>query len=132
MKPNLQGALGPMEVITVDRPKSTTVNPVDRERKWLGLVAQAFAKAGLTHKAAAYAMDIDTGQLSAQLSGVPSKHLSFRKLGLLGPDFWQEMVDLICEFHELPARGASPQDIEDMRIGRAYRELQSLTLRSQR
>src|ERR687895_551846 len=80
MSRSVQPSLGPMEVTPVDPGRSTTVNEVDREREWLGLVPRAFGKSGLTHKAAAAELEIDRGQLAAQLAGVPNKHLSFRRM----------------------------------------------------
>jgi hypothetical protein len=111
------------EVRAVDRPQSTTVNAVDRTMEWLGLVARAFGRSGLTHKAAAITMEIDPAQLSAQLAGVPQKHLSFGRLSKLGPDFWREMVELICEFHGIEPPGMTSDDMEALRIGKAQIEL---------
>ena len=130
-----QRSLGPMEVRAVDGPRSTSVKSVDpgqltptnavdrdRERHWLSLVVRAFAKAGLTHKAAAITMETDAGLLSAQLSGVPNKHLSFRKMHRLGPEFWRELILLILDFHQITV-GASQRDQDDAAIGRAIREV---------
>jgi len=131
MRTSVQLGLGAMEVRPADRQRSTAVNrldgasptavtDVDREREWLGLVGRAFGKSGLTHKAAAITMETDAGQLSAQLAGAPHKHLSFRKMVKLGPDFWLEMILLIVEFYELSLAGTE-RDRRDLETGRALR-----------
>jgi hypothetical protein len=135
MASSRQQTLGPMEVRSPDRARSTAVKSIDpaestsvdsvdrgRELQWLGLVARAFGRCGLTHKAAAITMDTDAGLLSAQLSGVPNKHLSFRRMHALPPEFWRELILLILDFHEI-AVGASQRDQDDAAIGRAIREV---------
>lgn len=121
MKSMLQRALGPMEVIAVDGAPSTTVNGVDRGREWLGLVARALGKAGVSHKAAAADLEIDPGLFSAQLSGAEGKHLSFGRMRNLPPAFWRELIVLVADFHEIPI-GGTQQDTEDAAIGRLVRE----------
>ena len=128
MPRTLQPTLGPMEVIavdqaqsTVDQARSTTVNTVDRERDWLALVPRALGKAGVSHKAAASDLEIDRGLLSAQLSGAPNKHLSWRRMWKLSPEFWAEIIPLICDFHGITINGTR-QDAEDAAIGRLVRE----------
>jgi hypothetical protein len=44
--------------------------------------------------------------------------------------FWQEIVDKICLFHDLPPRGTTAQDLEYIRIGKAFVELQQQAQRS--
>jgi hypothetical protein len=114
-----QGALGPLEVIPVDGPTSTTVK--NRDREWLGLISRAFGRAGISHKAAAAEMEIDPGLLSAQLSGAPGKHLSWLRLGKLPPEFWQEVILLMCEYHEITI-GQTVQERTDMEVGKLFRE----------
>lgn len=121
MSGSIQRALGPMEVIAVDGAPSTTVNAVDRGREWLGLVARALGKAGVSHKAAAADLAIDPGLFSAQLAGAEGKHLSFGRMRNLSPAFWRELIVLIADFHGLPL-GSTQQDVEDAAIGRLVRE----------
>ena len=122
MRRSLQGTFGPMEVRPLDDGPSTDVNEVDRRREWLGLVPLALGKAGISQKAAAVDMDgIDPGLLSAQLAGVPGKHLSWTRMGGLPPAFWRELILLILDFHAITI-GASQQDVDDAHIGRLVRE----------
>lgn len=86
-------------------------------------------RAGLSAKAMAGTMGVTEQQLSDQLNGRANYHLSFWRMQALGPDFWRELVELICEFHGISV-GLSAQDEEDRRIGKAYRELQQQVLRS--
>lgn len=109
------------EVTSLDdrsQPKSTGI---DREREWLGLVAIAFGRSGLTHKAAAAELEMDPGLLSRQLSGVANAHLSFRRMWKLPPEFWQAMAVAIAEFYGMPS-GMAQQDAEDIAVGRMFRE----------
>jgi hypothetical protein len=131
MRPSLQINLPVTEVESVNRDRLTTVDEINREREWLAGFVAARNKAGLSQQAAAFALGgISVQLLSAQENGVENKHLSFRRMWRLGPDFWAEMVELILKFHGLAAPGLSPQDEEDRRIGRAYRELQQQVARS--
>jgi hypothetical protein len=122
MRKRIQRTLGPMEVIAVDGGPSTTVNGVDRSAEWRGLVPRALGKAGVSHKAAAVDMAIDPGLLSAQLSGVPGKHLSWLRMGSLPPAFWRELIVLIAEFHDITI-GTTPRDTADAAVGRLVREI---------
>lgn len=119
---SVQRPLPAMEIIAVDARPSTTVNERDHARDWLGLVVRAFGKSGLTHKAAAAEMELDPGLLSAQLSGVPGKHLSWLRLGKLPASFWQELLVLVAEYHRLTI-GQSVQERTDQELGRGLREL---------
>lgn len=132
MSATVQRALGPMEVISVegvasptvtkvDGTPSSTVTKVDRSRDWLQLVSRALGKSGLSHKAAAAEMDIDRGLLSAQLTGVPGKHLSWSRMGALPPEFWRELILLVLDFHDITI-GTTQKDAEDAAIGRLVRE----------
>lgn len=109
------------EVSVVDLAQSTTVNSVDREREWLGLVPRAFGRSGLTHKRAAAELEMDPALLSRQLAGAQNAHLSFRKMWKLPPEFWRELIVLLAEFHEITL-GGTQQDAEDAAIGRLMRE----------
>jgi hypothetical protein len=108
-----------MEVRPLDGAPSTTVKRNDRD--WLGLVTRAFGRAGISHKVAAAEMEIDPGLLSAQLSGAPGKHLSWLRMGKLPPEFWQELLTLLCEYHEI-CIGQSIQERTDAEIGKLIRE----------
>lgn len=123
MTRTVQIALPPMEVKGVDSAVPTTANAVDTERRWLRLVPAALGKIGLNHDGARRTMDVDAGVFSAQLNAAPNRHLSFRKMVHLGPEFWAEMIDLILDFHGLTPRGLSAQDAEDMKLGRMFRQM---------
>lgn len=126
MSKSLQVALPPM---AVERVRSTSQPPTDSLRRWRELVTRALSKAELTRKSAASEMGISEQQLSDQLNGRENYHLSFWRMFHLPRSFWVELVDLICEFHDIPARGATAQDLEYMRIGKAYVELQQQVAR---
>ena len=116
MTRTVQQNLPPMEVQTLDRPRSSAVQPMDR---WSELPGIALGRAGISRKAAAVDMALDPSLLSAQLAG--KKHLSWLRLGSLPPAFWQELILLIIEFHGLTV-GGTRQDQEDCAIGRLVRE----------
>lgn len=131
-----QRNLPPMEVEPINRRQPQRVEEInqlhqEREREWLRRFVAARTRAGITQQQAAGAMGgISVQLLSAQETGVDGKHLSFRRMWNLGPEFWSEMIDHILEFHGLSSPGLSPQDEEDRRIGKAYRELQHQVARS--
>lgn len=50
-------------------------------------------------KAAAITMGIDAGQLKNQLKG--EGHLSARRLGLMGRDFWEALIDELRAFYQM-------------------------------
>lgn len=128
-----QQTLGPMEVQRVgaavsttvnkvDSLQSTTDNKVDRDMEWVGLASRALGKSGYTQKTAGGALDVDKSLLSAQLNCAPNRHLSFRKMWRLGPEFWRELILLILEFHDITI-GSTQQDQEDAAVGRLVREV---------
>jgi hypothetical protein len=123
MDTSKQLRMPPMEVKAVGRPVPTADNSVDTERSWLRLVSRALGKCHRNQEDARRTMDVDPGTFSAQLNCVPNRHLSFRKMVHLGPDFWREMVELICEFHGLQPPGMTADDMEALRIGKAQIEL---------
>jgi len=92
-------------------------------RTWQENVRRAMGRAGLSAKAMAAEMGTSESQLSDQLHGRPNCHLSLWRMFNLPPEFWQEMVILILDFHGLSAPGLSAVDQEDMRIGRLMREI---------
>ena len=64
-------------------------------------------------------MGLSQANLSRQLAGV--EHLSFWRMFSLPREFWQELVPLIIEFHDLQISMAN-QDRRDMECGRSIRE----------
>lgn len=73
-----------------------TVNSVDDA--WILPLVQRAVERTIGHKAAAISAGMDKGQWSRQLSG--DGHLSVRRLGLLGEDFWLALMDeLRAHFH---------------------------------
>jgi hypothetical protein len=98
------------------------VNEVDRDREWLALFPLAVAKAGLSMTQAAGKMLIGLPQLSTQCSPEEDKHLSFRRMRRLPPEFWRELILLIVDFHDITI-GSSQQDADDAAIGRLVREV---------
>jgi hypothetical protein len=87
-------------------------------------------RANLSSKVMAAEMGISESQLSDQLNGRMNCHLSLWRMFSLPPEFWQEMVDLICEFHNLPPRGLTAQDEEYRRIGKAFCDVHAMAQRS--
>lgn len=130
MPRSVQLNLPATEVEHLNRERLTTVDELNRERDWLAMVATSRSRIGMKQQTAAAAMGGISVQLySAQETGAEGKHLSFRRMWALGPEFWREMLDLICEFHGISV-GLSAQDEEDRRIGRAFREVQAMVQRS--
>lgn len=119
MQKHSQQYLPPMEVESLRTPVRSGA---DSLRTWRELVRRALGKAGISSKTAAGEMGITEQQLSDQLNGRERYHLSFWRMLHLGPEFWKEMIDLICEFHEIP-RGVSQRDQERMRIGALVEEV---------
>ncbi len=118
MRPAAQLNLPPTNISRDERP---AVDRVARERDWLSLVPRALGKAGVSHKAAASDLEIDQGLLSAQLSGAPNKHFSWRRMHSLPPAFWQELVLLIIDFYDLQI-GMTEIDRRDCELGRTIRQ----------
>lgn len=116
-----QQNLPPMEVTVRDADRSRAVTSDDRDGDWLALVPRAMGKCGLSHKAMAIDLEIDRGLLSAQLLGAPNKHLSFRRMWRLSPEFWRELILLIIDFYGL-AIAATEQERRDAELGRTVRE----------
>jgi hypothetical protein len=129
---SLQRNLPPMEVPSLERPQSTTVqsvdrgpsNPVhsvDRQDDWNQLPGQALGKAGISRKFAAGEMTIDASLLSAQLQG--RKHLPWQRLYCLGREFAFALVTEIIRFYDFDLGFAlSEQDRRDLELGRTLRE----------
>jgi hypothetical protein len=65
-----------------------TVNSFDGD--WILPVLSEAIERTMPKKVAAHAMGIDQGQLSRQLAG--DGHLSVRRLGALGEEFWKNLV----------------------------------------
>jgi hypothetical protein len=86
---------------------------------WRALVCRALGRAGVSQKRAASDLGITEGQLSRQLSG--AEHLSFWRMRSLPPEFWQELLTLLCEYHEI-CIGQSIQERTDAEIGKLIRE----------
>lgn len=131
MGSRVQLHLPPTEVTSVDRRNratSTAVNADDRD--WLELVPRALGKAGISHKVAAAEMAIDPGLLSAQLGGAPGKHLSWLRMGKLPQAFWNELIPMLAEWHDL-SFGTNERAREDAVLGAKARELFQL-LRGER
>jgi hypothetical protein len=118
MSPSIQLTTGPMELQRVGHASPSHPKSVG---DWRALVARAFGAAGLTQKEAASRLDVTQSALSKQLAGL--EHLSFWRMLNLGPDFWREMVELICEFHGIQPPGMTSDDMEALRIGKAQIEL---------
>jgi hypothetical protein len=112
-----QLSLSPMELNGLGTASPTAPKSIG---DWRAIVSKSLGRAGLSQKVAAADLGITESALSKQLAG--TEHLSFWRMLNLGPDFWSELVDLICEFHELPPRGLTAQDEADRRLGRAFRE----------
>lgn len=123
-----QLSLPPVEL---NRVGTASPTPPKSVGDWRSVVARAIGRAGLSHKEAAGHLDITQSALSKQLSGL--EHLSFWRMVSLPRAFWSELIPLIREFHGLPPDGLIAEDLELIRIGKAYVELQGLVAaRSQR
>lgn len=112
-----QRTLGPMELERVGTLTPTLPNSVG---EWRALVARALGRCGVSQKAAAVDMGITPQALSKQLAG--AEHLSFWRMHALPPEFWRELVALICEFHDITV-GQTVQERTDAEIGRLVREV---------
>ena len=123
MSPRVQLHLPPTEVMSVDRSPQARSTPVnDRDRDWLDLVSSALGRAGISQKAAAIDMGIDPGLLSAQLTPGSGKHLSWLRLGKLSSAFWNELIPMLAEWHDL-SFGSNEQARQDAVLGAKAREL---------
>lgn len=65
---------------------------------FLGCIERAMDRVG-QKKSAAITMQIDAGQLKNQLKG--EGHLSARRLGLMGRDFFEALIDELRAFYGL-------------------------------
>lgn len=116
MSPTVQRNLPPMEVTTLESRPSTALNSIEG---WRALVGRALGRAGLSQKHAAADIGLNEAQFSRQLAGI--ENLSFWKMHALPPEFWQELVLLIVDFHGL-ALGGTEQDRRDVELGRTIRD----------
>lgn len=106
-----------MEIKSIESEVSTSLKSIER---WRSLVARALGRAGLSQKQAAAEMGISEAQLSRQLAG--TENLSFWKMHTLPPSFWEEVLTLIADYHDI-CLGQSQRDREDVALGREFREL---------
>lgn len=83
------------------------------------MVARAFGRASISQKAAAADLGVTPPALSKQLAG--GEHLSFWRMQALPPEFWQELIPLIVEYHGLTL-GDTPQQRNYAEIGRLVTE----------
>lgn len=101
MRTSIARAHRPGEVKPVDLPligatprkadSPTAVNPADGD--WiLGVAAEALDRV-MQRKEAAITMGMDQAQMTRQLSG--DGHLSLRRLGLLGENYWREFANVL-------------------------------------
>lgn len=126
MRPTVQRNLPPMEVPSMDRsrtsmdqPRSSAVQDVDRSGEWNELPGRALGKSGISRKAAAIESSCDPSLLSARLAG--KKHLPWTQLGAFGAEFARELVLLIIDFYDLQI-GMTEQDRRDCELGRTVRQ----------
>lgn len=118
MRSSVNGALGPMELESVQGPACSGLKSL---QDWKALVGRAMGRSSLSQKQVAAAMEITPQQLSNQLSPHGKEHLSFWRMASLPPEFWHELVLLIVDFHQLTLAGTE-QDRRDLEVGRAIRE----------
>jgi len=85
------------------------------------LVDQAFARAGMSQKAAASFMRIDQSQLSRALSG--SGALSLQKLELMPPKFWRLFIELLAERYGLTVKAVDRRKVAITKLVSALQEL---------
>lgn len=93
MSASKQLGLGPMALQTLSgSPESARkfVNPT-------ALACRAFAKAGISSKAAAVDMGISPSLFSRQFSETSEEHPSLKRMGGLSREFWREFALLLCE-----------------------------------
>lgn len=126
MKAMVNGALGPLEVQSLDRQRSMTVQPMDRSGEWNGLPGRALGRAGISFKSAAADAECDPSLWSARLAA--KKHLPWSQLGKLGAEFAAELVVLVIEFYNLPVAELTEQDRIDLHVGRTIREAMQRSL----
>lgn len=111
-----QQTLGPMELQKVGDASPTVPNSIG---DWRSLVGRAFGRAAISQKVAAADLGITESALSKQLTG--AEHLSFWRMHGLPPEFWQELIPLIVEYHGL-SLGDSPTQRNHAEIGRLVTE----------
>lgn len=83
-EPRLSGLIGAV------REAQATLKPLEGGEWFLGCCERAMDRVG-QKKAAALTMGVDAGLLKNQLKG--DGHLSARRLGLMGQDFWEALID---------------------------------------
>src|SRR4051812_48588358 len=108
MKRTLQRTLGPMELEKVQDGSRTIPKSV---QEWLGLITRAAGRRSIPSKNLARDMGISPQQLSTQLSGRDGEHVSFTRMRNLPPEFWQELILLIADFHNITI-GTTQRDAE--------------------
>lgn len=110
-----------MELQRVESPSSTALKSLE---DWRALVGRALGRIGWSQKRAAIEIGIPETQFSRQLAG--TENLSFWKMRTLPPEFWRELIVLVCEFHDITI-GQSTQERIDAENGKLLRELMART-----
>lgn len=92
VEPRLSGLIGAV------RNTQAPLKDLEGGEWFLGCIERAMDRVG-QKKAAAITMGIDGGQLKNQLKG--EGHLSARRLGLMGRDFFEALIDELRVFYQL-------------------------------
>lgn len=114
MRRSVQQALPPMELEPLRTPVRTGTNWLRTGRDFF---TRARTKSLLTQQQAAGHMGISESLLGEQTSGRENAHLSFPRMLRLPREFWQEMVPLLIEFHQLEI-GMTERDRRDVEFAR--------------
>lgn len=108
-----------LPVMPLDKVENHVSTPLKSLEGWRALVTLSIARIGWSQKRTALELGIPESQFSRQLSGV--EHLSFWRMGSLPPEFWQELIVLVCDFHEIAVTGCQAER-QNAELGRLFRE----------
>lgn len=118
---SMQLNLPPAELEKVQKPTDRCLKSL---QAWKDLFVRATQRAGLSQKATASALGISEQQYSNQLAydgDARRDHISFWRMHKLPPEFWREVIALMCEYHEIVV-GHTVQERTDCEIGKLIRE----------
>lgn len=121
LRSSLQLNLPPAELEKVQKPTEGCLKSL---QTWKDLLIRATQRAGLSQKATASALGISEQQYSNQLAydgDAKRDHLSFWRMHQLPPEFWQELIALLIEYHDLVI-GQSVEERRDLELGKLFRE----------
>lgn len=120
---SVQQTFGPLPLQTVSADDAARETPRKDLTDWQALPSRALGRAGMSQKHAAIEIGISESLLSRQLKG--TEKLGWLDLGKLGAAFWNELIPMLAEWHDL-SFGSNERARQDAVLGAKVREVLTL------